>query len=107
VDVARLPAAAWAMHVPMRRGASLPWTFLPCCCPSAAVEALDKWSAQAAGERGLVNVLLGNACFTTAISALNRECSQLSNEQRCWLGIQFTMCFQRASGFKVCVWDNC
>lgn len=54
------------------------------------------------GERGLVNVLLGNACFTTAISALNRECSQLSNEQRCWLGIQFTMCFQRASGFKVC-----
>lgn len=47
-------------------------------------------------------MLLGNACFTTAITALNRECNQLSNEQRCWLGIQFTTCFQRASGFKVC-----
>lgn len=63
--------------------------------------ALDKWSAQAASERGLVNVLLGNHCFTTAITALNKECSKLSNEQRCWLAIQFTMCFQRASGFKV------
>jgi hypothetical protein len=48
-----------------------------------------------------VNVLLGNQCFTTAIAALNRVCTQLSNEQRCWLAIQFTMCFQRASGLKV------
>lgn len=69
-----------------------------CACTA---EALDKWTAQAATERGLVNVLLGNSCFTTAIAALNRECSQLTNEQRCWLAIQFSMCFQKASGFKV------
>jgi hypothetical protein len=71
------------------------------CSPPPCAVALDKWTKQADTERGLVNILLGTACFTTAISALNRECSQLSNEQRCWLALQFTMCFQRASGFKV------
>lgn len=63
---------------------------------------LERWTAQAAAsERGLINALLGNTCFTTAIAALNQQCSQLNNEQRCWLALQFTTCFQRASGFKV------
>lgn len=71
---------------------------LYCCC---CAEALDKWTSQAATERGLVSVLFGSTCYTTAMTALNRECGQLSNEQRMWLAIQFTMCFQRSSGFKV------
>uniref|UniRef100_A0A383V7S8 Folate receptor-like domain-containing protein n=1 Tax=Tetradesmus obliquus TaxID=3088 RepID=A0A383V7S8_TETOB len=63
--------------------------------------ALEKWEQHAASESGLMNIILGNTCFTSAISAMKQGCTKTDSTNRCWLAIQFTMCFQRASGFKV------
>jgi hypothetical protein len=54
-----------------------------------------KWEDKAAEEHGVVNFILGNTCFTTAMSQLGRECSKMDGPQRMWLAIQFTMCFQK------------
>jgi hypothetical protein len=32
---------------------------------------------------------------------MKQGCTKMDSTNRCWLAIQFTMCFQRASGFKV------
>ncbi|WIA22003.1 hypothetical protein OEZ85_004357 [Tetradesmus obliquus] len=64
-------------------------------------DALEKWEQHAASESGLMNIILGNTCFTSAISAMKQGCTKMDSTNRCWLAIQFTMCFQRASGFKV------
>lgn len=45
-----------------------------CCC----LDALEKWEQQAASESGLMNIVLGNTCFTTGAIAGNCASLQFS-----------------------------
>jgi hypothetical protein len=53
-----------------------------------------------ADSEGWLDHLLGLDCYTQAVLQLSVECNAMDIDQRCWLAIHFTMCFQKASGLK-------